>query len=142
MRIKSRPTVDNAYLAKCRRMEAAKRLEIEESKKLIELRRQVGAKPHEGRVRARSAEAVMNAVLTEGKEVLTSAGKSFWADMERRYKWQAPDGNWSDGNSPNGHVNRLGKVRERMRGGRWEHWDNRLGGWVPGEITPRKGIGS
>lgn len=140
MRIKSRPTVDNKYLAKCMRMEAEKNLEIAQSKKLYELRRQVGAKKGEGRVGAKSRLAVLNAVKTMGKEVLTDAGESFWQDMQRRYKWQAEDGNWSDGNSPNGHTCRLGKVSEKFMRGKWWHWDAALGDWVEGQLTKKKGI--
>ena len=141
MRIKSKPTFDAKYAAACRRMEAEKQLEIRESKKLYALRRAVGAKRGEGRVGAKSRAAVMNAVATEGKEVLTDAGEGFWQDMQRRYHWQAEDGNWNDGNSANGHRNHFGVVRERYRAGRWEHWDAKRGDWVPGEITKRKGIG-
>ena len=107
MRIKSKPTFDAKYAAACRRMEAEKQLEIRESKKLYELRRAVGAKRGEGRVGAKSRAAVMNAVATEGKEVLTDAGEGFWQDMQRRYHWQAEDGNWNDGNSANGHRNHI-----------------------------------
>lgn len=141
MIIKSRPTFDAKHAAKCRRMEFEKKLEISESKKLCDLRRQVGAKKGEGRVGAKSRYAVMNAVATEGKEVLTEAGEGFWQDMQRRYHWQAPDGDWNDGTSANGRRNHLGVVRERWRNGRWEHWDAKRGEWVEGEITKRKGIG-
>ena len=141
MRIKSKPTYDAKYAAACRRMEAEKQMEIRESKKLYEMRRQLGSKKHEGRVGAKSRLAVMNAVATEGKEVLTDAGEGFWRDMQRRYHWQAEDGNWEDGNSANGRKNHVGKVSERYRNGRWEHWDAKKHDWVPGEATKRKGIG-
>lgn len=140
MRIKSKPTYDAKYAAACKRMEIEKNLEISESKKLHALRRELGSKRHEGRVGAKSRLAVMNAVATEGKEVLTDAGEGFWRDMQRRYHWQAEDGNWEDGNSANGRKNHVGVVRERYRGGRWEHWDAAIGGWVEGEITKRRGI--
>ena len=140
MRIKSRPTYDAKYAAAAQRMEAEKQLEIRESKKLYEMRRQLGSKKHEGRVGAKSRLAVMNAVATEGKEVLTDAGEGFWRDMQRRYHWQAEDGDWEDGNSLSGTRNHIGKVRERYRNGRWEHWDAKVRDWVPGELTPRKGI--
>ncbi len=130
MRIKSRATVDDRYLAACRRMEAEKALEQRESKRLYDLRRQVGAKRHEGRVGAKSRLAVLNAVRTEGKEVLTEAGEGFWRDMERRYHWQAEDGNWSDGSSANGRRNHFGVVKAKWIGGVWHHWDKRVGGWV------------
>ena len=140
MRIKSKPTYDAKYAAACKRMEAEKQMEIRESKKLYEMRRQLGSKKHEGRVGAKSRLAVMNAVATEGKEVLTDAGEGFWRDMQRRYHWQAEDGNWEDGNSANGRKNHIGKVSERYRNGRWEHWDAKKHDWVPGEITKRKGF--
>ena len=140
MRIKSKPTFDAKYAAACKRMEAEKQMEIRESKKLYELRRAVGAKRGEGRVGAKSRLAVMNAVATEGKEVLTDAGEGFWQDMQRRYHWQAEDGNWEDGSSANGTRNHYGKVRERYRAGRWEHWDAKKRDWVPGEITKRRGF--
>lgn len=140
MRIKSKPTFDAKYAAACKRMEAEKQMEIRESKKLYDLRRQLGSKKHEGRVGAKSRLAVMNAVATEGKEVLTDAGEGFWRDMQRRYHWQAEDGNWEDGSSANGTRNHYGKVRERYRAGRWEHWDAKKRDWVPGEITKRRGF--
>ena len=54
MRIKSKPTFDAKYAAACKRMEAEKQMEIRESKKLYDLRRQLGSKKHEGRVGAKS----------------------------------------------------------------------------------------
>lgn len=133
MRIKSMPTVDDRHLAMCARMEREKSLEIAQSKALYDLRRQVGAKRGEGRVGAKSRLAVLNAVRTEGKEVLTEAGQGFWDDMQRRYHWQAEDGNWNDGNSANGHVCRLGKVSERFARGRWWHWDPVARTWAEGK---------
>lgn len=140
MRIKSKPTVSNRYLAECARMEREKTLEMTESKKLYEMRRQMGAKKGEGRVGAKSRHAVLNAIATEGKEVMTEAGQGFWDDMQRRYHWQAEDGNWNDGSSPNGHKTHLGKVSERYVKGQWYHWDSKLGTWIPGETTKRKGF--
>ena len=140
MTIKSRPTVDSGYLARCARMESEKKLEIAQSKKLYDLRRQLGSKRGEGRVGAKSRLAVLNAIKTEGKEVMTEAGNGFWEDMQRRYHWQAEDGNWNDGNSANGRRNHLGKVTERFFRGKWWHWDQKAGGWVEGAITKRKGI--
>lgn len=140
MQIKSKPTVSKRYLAECARMEREKTLEMTESKKLYEMRRQMGAKKGEGRVGAKSRYAVLNAIATEGKEVMTEAGQGFWDDMQRRYHWHAEDGNWNDGNSPNGHKTRLGKVTEKYMRGKWYHWDAAAGGWVEGEITKRKGF--
>lgn len=130
MVIKSKATVSEKYLAACKRAEAEKALEMRESKRLHDLRRAVGSKKREGRVGAKSRWAVMNAVRTEGKEVLTEAGEGFWKDMERRYKWQAPDGEWEDGYSPNGRKCRLGVVKERWMHGVWHVWDKVRGCWV------------
>lgn len=140
MQIKSKPTVSKRYLAECARMEREKNLEIAQSKKLYAMRRQMGAKKGEGRVGAKSRYAVLNAIATEGKEVMTEAGQGFWDDMQRRYKWQAEDGNWNDGNSANGHVTRLGKVSEKFMRGKWYHWDAAVGGWVEGALTKKKGF--
>ena len=139
MMIKSRPTVDGRYLAQCARMEQEKKLEIAQSKALYDLRRQVGAKRGEGRVGAKSRLAVLNAVRTEGKEVLTEAGQGFWDDMQRRYHWQAEDGNWNDGNSANGHACRLGKVSEKYMRGKWWHWDPQAQAWAEGKREPSNG---
>ena len=132
MRIKSRPTVDDAYLAKCARMEREKNLEMTQSKRLYEMRRQLGSKRGEGRVGAKSRLAVLNAIRTEGKEVMTEAGNGFWDDMQRRYHWQSEDGTWNDGNSANGHRNHIGKVSRRYIHGAWWHWDPVSGDWAPG----------
>jgi len=140
MRIKSRPTVDNNYLARCARMEREKNLEMAQSKALYDLRRQLGSKRGEGRVGAKSRMAVLNAVRTMGKEVLTEAGQGFWDDMQRRYHWQAEDGNWNDGNSANGQFCRLGKVSERFMRGKWWHWDAAVGDWTEGRLKKGKGF--
>jgi hypothetical protein len=121
-------------------MEREKTLEMTQSKKLYEMRRQMGAKKGEGRVGAKSRYAVLNAIATEGKEVMTEAGQGFWDDMQRRYKWQAEDGNWNDGNSANGRVTRLGKVSEKYMRGKWYHWDAAVGGWVEGALKKSKGF--
>jgi hypothetical protein len=38
-------------------------------------------------VRNVSMDAVMNAVNTEGPEVMSAAGKGYWDDMARKYPW-------------------------------------------------------
>ena len=38
-------------------------------------------------------EAVMNAVNTEGREVITESGKAYWDDMKRRHPWIDPSPN-------------------------------------------------
>lgn len=142
MTIKSRPTVDTRADAARWRMKQEMSREIEASKELHARRRAAGlVGKREGRIGAKSRLAVLNAIRTEGKEVMTEAGECFWKDMARRYPWQNPDGVAEGTDSPNGHVNRLGKVSERYTASRgWEHWDPASGDWVPGEITKRKGI--
>ncbi len=141
MRIKSRPTVDNDYLKRCARMKCEKDMEIKASKALIKEREDRGlAGKREGRIGAKSRYAVLNAIRTEGREVMTEAGDSFWKDMKRRYPWQNHDGKVHYEESLNGRRNRLGIVKERYRNGRWEHWDSKVDDWVEGEVTPKKGI--
>ena len=60
--------------------------------------------------------------------------------MQRRYHWQAEDGNWQDGNSANGHRTHIGVVSEKFMRGKWWHWDKKLGGWVEGEVKKGKGF--
>ena len=77
-----------------------------------------------------SREALMNAVRTEGREVLTEAGSGYWNDMRRRYphlnlNGSAPDG----GDNLAGTRNRFGKVARRFTVARG--WEVRVGGrWV------------
>ena len=85
-----------------------------------------------GRFRKRGSvhyEALAEAVRTEGPEVLSAAAAGYWKDMERANPWMMIDGKPEDGNSPNGHRNRHGKVSMRWtaatgwmrwRKGRWE----------------------
>ena len=140
MIIKSKPTVNNRYLAECARMEREKTLEIEQSKRLYAMRQAAECKRGEGQVGAKSRHAVLNAIATEGKEVMTEAGQGFWDDMQRRYHWQAEDGNWQDGNSANGRRTHIGVVSEKFMRGKWWHWDKKVGGWVEGEVKKGKGF--
>jgi hypothetical protein len=102
--------------------------------------RKAAAVPCRGIVRRRvSKAAYMRAVETEGPHVATAAGESWWREQERRHPFILAGGNKPEGtDAPNGSANRYGRVKERRRAGRWEHYEN--GQWVPGEITPRKGI--
>jgi len=60
--------------------------------------------------------AVLNAVSTEGKEVLGAAGKGYWEDMQRRYPHMRIDGRpIPSGRSLNERRCRLGKVTHRWR---------------------------
>lgn len=54
-------------------------------------------------------DAVMNAVNQEGTGVLTKAGESYWADMDRRHP-QIVGGRVEVGQSLNGMRNRHGRV--------------------------------
>lgn len=62
------------------------------------------------RVRSVSLKAVMNAVDTEGREVLSQAGEGYWRDMERRYPWI---GGGSDYRSRDGWRSRFGVATRR-----------------------------
>ena len=141
MRITHKRTVDKAAVgAAQKRMDAAKAEAHAAMKDLAAQRQAVGAKAGEGRVGGVHREALFEAIRQEGPEVLSSAAQSWWDDQKRMNPWMCADGHVPGCDSINGHRNRIGKVRERMRGGHWEHWDAKLGDWVPGEITPRKGI--
>jgi hypothetical protein len=141
MRIAHKKTVDRQKLgAAQKRLDAARKFAAAEMRELRERRGAAGAKRGEGRVGGWHVEAVMNAVATEGPEVLSSAASGYWNDMRRLYPEMCADGAPPGTNSANGRANRYGKCRERMRNGRWEHWDASRREWVPGEITKRKGI--
>lgn len=72
-------------------------------------------------------EALAEAVLTEGPEVLSAAAEGYWRDMERANPWMMIDGAPEDGNSINGHRGRHGKVSMRRVNGKWYRW--RSGRW-------------
>lgn len=85
-----------------------------------------------------SREALMNAVRSEGVQVLSTAAKGYWDDMKRRYPHLNLSGRPAPtGNNLNGTRNRLGRVAWRMRmvGGRpvKERFDKALRDWVPFE---------
>lgn len=138
MRITHKPTVDKQAVGRAQaRMDQIKRRDFDHAKTLKAQREAVGAKKGEGRVAGYSEEAVMEAVATHGSEVLSD--KRFWKEVKIENPWMCADGVVPTFDSPNGRANKYGKVRERWRGGRWEHWDKKRGEWVPGEITKRKG---
>lgn len=142
MRIKSKPTVDRQKLGAAQKhLDDARAFAASEMKELRQRREAAGAKKGEGRVGGWHIDAVMNAVATEGPDVLSGAARGYWDDMRRLYPEMCADGNVPGTDSANGRVNRYGRVKERYRAGRWEHWDAKRGDWVPGEITKRKGIG-
>ena len=125
MRIKSKPTAPSkAYERECARMEREKTLEIKAAKALMRERRELGlAGKHEGRVGARSRHAVLNAMRTEGKEIMTPEGEDYWRFLRRKYPWQNPDGVPESTDSANGHRNRFGKVARRYIAGKgWFVW--------------------
>jgi hypothetical protein len=126
MRIKSKPTAPSkAYERECARMEREKTLEIKAAKALMRERRELGlAGKHEGRVGARSRHAVLNAMRTEGKEIMTPEGEDYWRFLRRKYPWQNPDGVPESTDSVNGHRNRFGKVARRYVPGKgWMRWE-------------------
>lgn len=141
MRITHKKTVDRqAVGAAQKRLDAAREFAAKEMKELRERREAVGAKPGEGRVGGWHRDAVFNAIAQEGPEVMTSAADGYWRDMKRLYPESCADGRVPGTDSLNGHGNRYGRVKERYRAGRWEHWDAARGDWIPGEISKRKGI--
>ena len=130
MRIKSRPTAPSkAYERECARMEREMSMEIAASKALMRKRRELGiAGKREGRVGARSRHAVLNAMRTEGKEIMTPEGEDYWHFLRRKYPWQNPDGVPESTDSANGHRNRFGKVARRFLPGKgWYVWKDN--GW-------------
>ena len=128
MLVKSKRTVSPEWIEANARMRREKKLEIDASKALIRQRRELGLEGRrEGRVGAKSRHAVLNAVRTMGKEVLTEAGADYWRFLERKYPWQALDGRPQGTDSLNGHRNRYGKASLRKVGGKWYRWEK--GGW-------------
>ena len=72
--------------------------------------------------------AVMNAVRTEGREIMTREGRGYWNDMKRLYP-HLRGGRTFSTQSPNGRSNRFGKVTLRKRGANWERWNTVRGEW-------------
>lgn len=141
MEIKTKPTVDKQKLGFMQHKLDQARADAAAAMKDLRAQRQaVGAKPGEGRVGGWHESAILNAIATEGPEVLSSAANSYWDDMRRMYPEMCADDRIPGTNSLDGTKNKYGRTKERMRGGIWEHWDQELKAWVRGEITPRKGI--
>ena len=129
MLVKSKRTVSPEWVEANARMRREKKMEIDASKALIRQRRELGLEgKREGRVGAKSRHAVLNAVGTMGKEILTEDGADYWRFLERKYPWQALDGRPQGTDSINGHRNRHGKVSQRKVGGKWYRWER--GRWV------------
>ena len=90
MLVKSKRTVSPEWVDANARMQREKKMEIDASKRLIRQRRELGMEGRrEGRVGAKSRHAVLHAVRTMGKEILTEAGEDYWRFLERKYPWQA-----------------------------------------------------
>ena len=90
-----------------------------------------GAMGSNPRFRKRSsvhADALAEAIRTEGPEVMGPAAAGYWRDMERANPWMVVDGRPEDGNSLNGRYGRHGKVSRRFAGGKWHRW--RDGRWM------------
>ena len=116
-------------------MAAINRREVAESARAARI-------PCKGFVRRRvSKSAYLRAVQTEGRYIMTPEGDAWWREQERRNPCILAGGNRPEGtDSANGRVNRYGRVKERRTKEGWEHWDAKRNGWVPGELTPRRGI--
>ena len=129
MLVKSKRTVSPEWVEANARMQREKKLEIDASKALQRQRRELGLEGRrEGRVGAKSRHAVLHAVRTMGKEILTEAGEDYWRFLERKYPWQALDGSPQGDTSVNGHRCRQGKVSRRYVRGKWHVWKE--GRWV------------
>lgn len=129
MLVKSKRTVSPEWVEANARMQREKKLEIDASKALQRQRRELGLEGRrEGRVGAKSRHAVLHAVRTMGKEILTEAGEDYWRFLERKYPWQALDGRPQGDTSVNGHRCRQGKVSRRYVRGKWHVWKE--GRWV------------
>lgn len=93
------------------RVEAAKKADIARAR---ETRRMDGRIGKTGRLDRRvHVDAVMNAVDSEGPEVLSRAADGYWRDQERLYPWIStrPAGPVQ---SANGMRNRFGRVKLKM----------------------------
>lgn len=141
MRITQKKTVSSEVVGKCQaHLNQCRATAAAEIKTLREKRRAAGAKKGEGRVGGWHRDAVLNAIMGEGPEVMSSAASSYWDDMKRKYPEMCADDAIPSTDSPNGHTGRLGKVKEKFIGGKWYHWDRAQRTWVPGEVSKRKGI--
>lgn len=141
MRITSKKTVDKQAVGRAQaKLDAARAYAAKEMSDLRAKRKALGIKPGEGRVGGWHRDAVMNAIQSEGPEVMSSAAKGYWDDMKRLYPEMCADDRIPGTDSINGRSNRHGKTAEKFVGGKWYHWDKKLGAWVEGEVSKRKGI--
>jgi len=132
MTIKHKKTVDRQKLgAAQKRMDAARAFAAAEMKELRERRAAAGAKHGEGRTGGWHIDAVMNAVATEGPDVLSGAAAGYWDDMRRLYPEMCADGAPPGTDSANGRKNRLGVVKLKWIRGVWHRFDKKRGEWIP-----------
>jgi hypothetical protein len=85
-----------------------------------------------------SRSAYIRAIETEGAHVATAEGESWWREQERKHPFICAGGNRPEGtNSPNGAVNRLGRVSRRFTVARG--WEKFVGGvWEKVEKREKK----
>lgn len=141
MVIKHKKTVDKQVVGRVQKhLDSAREFAAAEMKELRAKREAVGAKKGEGRIGGYHRDAVMKAIMEYGPDVMTPAAQSFWDDQKRMYPEMSADGVIPGTDSLNGRRNKYGKVKEKWIAGKWYHWDASTGGWVEGEVTPRKGI--
>lgn len=141
MRITHKKTVNKQLVGKAQaKLDAARAYAAKEMADLRAQRKAIGAKPGEGRVGGWHRDAVMNAIQSEGPEVLSSAASGYWDDMKRLYPEMCADDRIPGTDSLNGRANRHGKTVEKFVNGKWYHWDKKRCEWVEGEIRKRKGI--
>ena len=139
--IKVQPNVNDKAMAREQRaLDRAKAESFKAMKELRETRKALGKNKRRGLVGQLHYDALMNAVEQEGPEVLSAAGMDYFEHEARENPWMTLDGKAPSKDSINGHRCRIGKVKEKYMNGRWYHWDAKAGGWVPGEITGRKGV--
>jgi hypothetical protein len=98
--------------------EARLRVAERDSVELARRRPEVARVGNTGRLRRQvPLDAVMNAVNSEGPEVLSKAADGYWADMDRRHPQIAGAGT-AVGQSLNGMRNRHGRVSVKILVGR------------------------
>ena len=125
MRITHKKTVDKQKLGAAQKeLDSAREFAAAEMKELRQRREAAGAKPGEGRVGGWHRDAVMNAIATEGPDVLSSAAKGYWDDMKRLYPESCADDRVPGTDSLNGHGCKFGRVSRRYVRGQWWVWKN------------------
>lgn len=139
MRIKSKSVNRQAIGAAQADIDAKIAYSCKEMKTLAEKRKAAGAKPGQGQTGGIHRDIVFAAVQKYGPEVM-SASSDFFDALKRENPALAADGVVPGRDSINGHRSHFGAAKEKFIGGRWYHWDKKLGDWVPGEVGKRKGI--